>query len=119
MLIKSPHFRTLHIRARNATPSKDIITDDSMRGSHCATVYGCVFACLLATWTVQAAVVGSVEETQQILDNVLEALSSGLAFLDSEHEVLNLDAIIGTRLVEGETHENDIEKSDLLLVSIF
>ena len=62
---------------------------------------------LLAVVTVcfccatKGSLVGTEADTENVLRNVLAAISGGLKFLDSEHQRLNLDAVIGTRLVEG------------------
>ena len=40
-------------------------------------------------------------DTIQLLWRTLTALDRGLQFLEEEHQRLNLDAIIGTRLVAG------------------
>ncbi len=40
--------------------------------------------------------------TSAILWKTLTALGRGLQFFETEYEKLNLDAIIGTRLVDGE-----------------
>ncbi len=36
-----------------------------------------------------------------LLERTLEALEKGLDFFEKEHMYVNLDAVIGTRLVEG------------------
>ena len=44
----------------------------------------------------------TVRETEVTLDRVLTALESGLRFLGREYKRVNLDAVIGTRIVDGE-----------------
>lgn len=49
-------------------------------------------------------------ETSVLLYETLASLKSALEFLYSEHQNINLDAVIGTRMVEG--------KSDFILIII-
>ena len=43
-------------------------------------------------------------ETENTLRRVLDSLSSALNFMAEEYDKLNLDGVIGLRLVEGEWH---------------
>ena len=40
--------------------------------------------------------------TTALLQLTLKSIDSGLEFMNREHQNINLDAIIGTRIVEGE-----------------
>lgn len=44
----------------------------------------------------------SIEHAFDSLDRVLNAMDMGLNFMESEQDKMNLDGIIGSRMVEGE-----------------
>ena len=52
-------------------------------------------ACLLLAKTT------AFDHHQQLLASVLDSIESGLLFMANEYKNLNLDAVIGTRFVEG------------------
>jgi len=41
------------------------------------------------------------DDHRRLLANVLDSIDSGLTFMANEYKNLNLDAVIGTRFVEG------------------
>ena len=61
----------------------------------------CQYQCLLLILTSVLGCLSSNVDTTQLLWRTLTALDRGLQFLEEEYQRLNLDAIIGTRLVEG------------------
>lgn len=59
------------------------------------------YQCLLILLTAVLGGIGSNVDITGLLWRTLTALERGLQFFEDEHENLNLDAIIGSRLVSG------------------
>ncbi len=58
-------------------------------------------SCLFFFALISCSIVNSDVDNTNILWKTLNALQRGLNFLEAEYKRLNLDAVIGTRLVEG------------------
>ena len=57
-------------------------------------------AAVTLAWLLLASTT-AFDHHQQLLTNVIDSIEAGLTFMAKEHTRLNLDAVIGTRFVEG------------------
>lgn len=62
---------------------------------------GAYLGCLLISAVAPASLVSNSNDSLVLLTKTLDAIEFALNFFHQEHPNLNLDAVIGTRMVEG------------------
>ena len=55
-----------------------------------------------------------LDKTEEVLTRTLNALEQGLDFMQQNHQKINLDGVIGTRLVEGKAREDGEVRYEVL-----
>ena len=61
-----------------------------------------IISCLMVISISAASPVDDLKETQELLQLTLKAIRGILNFFDKDYKNVNLDAVIGTRMVAGE-----------------
>lgn len=61
-----------------------------------------IFCILIISSSVESSPKAELQEAQKLLRLTLKALQSTLEFFSKEYKNVNLDAVVGTRMVAGE-----------------
>lgn len=72
---------------------------------------GAYLGCLLISAVAPASLVSNSNDSLVLLTKTLDAIEFALNFFHQEHPNLNLDAVIGTRMVEGKLFFISLNKS--------
>ena len=72
----------------------------TMKLTSCWTIFFTLYISRLAC----SLPVNELEQAQKLLQHTLKALRGALDFFNAEYKEVNLDAVVGTRIVAGEFH---------------